>query len=94
MCSLKAAQLYIYISVQNCGIKQHPHQHIIARGTLALPLDLDYEGSNRTLSQKIIKNKIFHTENTVTNRFFNYKENGIKNFELAQKLIGLISNVI
>ena len=49
---------------------------------------------NTFLSQKIIKNKIFHTENTVTNRFFNYKENGIKNFELAQKLIGLISNVI
>ena len=33
-------------------------------------------------------------ENTATNRFFNYKDNGIKIVDVAQKLVGLISNVI
>ena len=47
---------FIYISIQNCGIKQQPHQqqHIIARGTLALPLDLDYD-ENRHIVPKNYK---------------------------------------
>ena len=41
-------------------------------------------------NKKNIKNNILFTENSVLNSFFNYKSNGVKIFDVAQKLNGQI----